>query len=165
MREIELTQGKVALVDDADYERINRHQWYTFRTGRHWYAARQSPTVGGNRHTIYMAREIMVAQSDEWVDHKNNEATLDNRHSNLRICTNSQNQANSKKRAGCSSKHKGVSWNKGTNKWMAYIKVHSKRIYLGLFDDEDDAGRAYSVAAFKHFGEFARTNMIIGDQG
>ena len=91
-----------------------------------------------------------------WGIHK----TLDNRRSNLRLCTRAQNQANKLKKPGCSSTFKGVSWNKAAKKWQASIRVSQKLIALGLFNDEVLAARSYNVAAVEHFGEFALLNEI-----
>jgi len=157
IREIELTRGKVAIVDDDMFDELNRHKWYAAWIDGHWYAMRIGPRP--KRHKISMARTIMDAQPGELVDHRDNEATLDNRRSNLRICTASQNAANSKKRANCSSKYKGVYWHKPSGKWLVQIGIHGKRIHLGYFDNEDDAGRAYNRAAIEQWGEFARTSM------
>jgi len=157
MKEIELTQGKVALVDDGIFEELSKYKWYARWDGWHWYAMRK----GAKQHTLSMARVVMGAKPGEMVDHRDNEATLDNRRSNLRICTGAQNQANRTKQDGCSSKYKGVCWNRG--KWQVRIWVHGRCISLGRFakSKEDDAGRAYNVAALLHFGEFARLNIIV----
>ena len=165
MREIELTQGQMALVDDEDFEELNQHKWHATWDGRHFYAVRTvryGPRSEGKHDTIIMARVIMGAQPGEQVDHRDNEATLNNQRANLRICTHAQNMANSKKIAGCSSKYKGVCWYGQYGKWQAYIMVNYKMIHLGYFakDKEDDAGRAYNVAALLHFGKFARLNII-----
>jgi len=163
MREIPLTRAMVALVDDEDYEKVSQYKWQANWSGGHWYAqrtVRYGPRREGKKRTILMARVIMGAKQGEIVDHRDNEATLNNRRSNLRICTHTQNLVNSKKRAGCSSRYKGVSLDKRYNNWRAYIKVNRKYIHLGCFDDEDEAGRAYNIAALLHFGEFARVNVI-----
>ena len=163
MKEILLTRGKKALVDDADFERLNKHKWQAVWDGGHWYAM-HTVRDNGKTHTIYMAREIMGAQPGEIVDHRENEATLNNQRDNLRICTHSQNQMNRKKRAGCSSRYKGVYWREDVGKWRVYIWAHGKQIALGHFDKEkeDDAGRVYNMAAILHFGEFAHLNVIGG---
>ena len=107
-----------------------------------------------------MHRVIVGARHGQDVDHKNNEATLDNQRHNWRICTNSQNQMNAKKQIGCSSQYKGVCWNRQCGKWQARIKLNGKEIWLGYFDDEIEAARVYNEAAIEHFGEFARLNDV-----
>ena len=160
MKKIELSQGKVALVDDDDYEWLNQWSWHAMNNrGWGWYAVRSSPRVDGKHHAILMHRQITDAQPEQTVDHKDRNG-INNRQENLRLCTQSQNLANQKKRAGCSSRYKGVSWCKRDNKWRAKIKVHYKNIHLGLFDDEIEAALSYNDAAAEHFGEFARLNMI-----
>jgi len=158
MKEIKLTRGKVALVDDEDFEELNEHSWHAMRAGRHWYAVRAS-RIDGKQHPIYMHRVIIDAQPGQDVDHVDMTG-LHNYRANLRLCTDTQNQANRQKQAGCSSKYKGVTWHKQHSKWMAYIRVHGKRIYLGYFDDEWEAALAYNDAALKQWGEFARLNVI-----
>ena len=88
------------------------------------------------------------------VDHINGNS-LDNRKSNLRICTHKENVRNQKLSAANTSGYRGVSWNKASKKWEAYIKVNQKRIYLGKFVDILDAARAYAKKAKECFGEFA----------
>lgn len=95
----------------------------------------------------------------EWprgnIDHKDGDPT-NNRLSNLRLCNQSQNGANSRKQENTTSRRKGVCWHKAAQKWVAQITVKGERIYLGIFDNENDAAHAYAAAAQLHFGEFAR---------
>jgi len=159
MKEIELSQGQVTLVDDDMFEELNEHTWYAMWEGRHWYAVRKSPSIDGKQHTIYMHRVVTNAQPGQQVDHANRNG-LHNWRANLRLCTGTQNRANSKKRAGCSSKYKGVCWDKHAGKWMAQIRVSGEQIYLGYFVNEIEAAFAYNKAATKHFGEFARSDTL-----
>ena len=94
------------------------------------------------------------------VDHVNGDG-LDNRKANLRICNDAQNRANSSRRKGTfSSKYKGVNWCKKLQKWVAGIGVNHKRVDLGYFVCEEDAARAYNVAAIKYHREFAQLNEL-----
>ena len=158
-REIPLTRGKVAIVDDADFERLSQSQWYAHSIGYTFYARTTTPRP--ERRTVLMHRELLGAKG---VDHINGDG-LDNRRCNLRLATGTQNQAN--KRATLSlngvpvsSRYKGVSRRKGRRRWNAAIKVQGRRISLGTFRTERDAALAYNGAAVTYFGEFARLNEI-----
>lgn len=157
MQRIPLTRGKVALVDNVDFVWLCQWHWTAMRGASTWYAYRQGGCGNGKRRTIYMHRAILDASSCDDIDHRNGKG-LDNQRENLRLCTASQNNANAKKRSKCTSKYKGVSWDK--NKWKVNIYMHGKRTYLGRFDNEILAAIAYNEAAPAHHGEFARLNML-----
>ncbi len=146
MKEISLTQGKVALVGDEDYEELNASKWCAVKRKGGWYAM--------GRTGILMHRVILEAPPGVQVDHRNHDG-LDNRRKNIRLCTSSQNNANRIKKPGCSSTYKGCSWCKARRKWQAYIYVNYKRIFLGYFAKEIEAARAYGQAALEYFGDFA----------
>ena len=156
MREIPLTRGYVALVDKDDFQTVAAHRWYAMKGdkfGNLVYAARKV----GNQ-TILMHRQITEAAPGEFVDHCNRNG-LDNQRANLRVCTNSQNQANQTLRAAkAQSRFKGV--RRSYRRWAAQIEVMGKTIYLGTFGSEESAARAYDDAARQHFGDFARTNFV-----
>jgi hypothetical protein len=161
MKYIELTQGKSAIVDDADYERLSCWKWFAHSGG---YAVRNAPMVAGVRYGIlYMHRLIVDAPTSTEVDHINGNK-LDNRRSNLRICDPSLNQANRKIRQNTTSQFKGVRYRADRKKWEARIKVKGRGMFLGYFGAETQAARAYDTAAVLHFGEFARTNFQEGQQ-
>ena len=155
MKQIELTQGKFAIVDDDDYQELNKFNWH-FHQG---YASR-NVTISGKQKTQRMHRFVTNCPDGFDVDHENHD-TLDNRKSNLRVCSNSENGRNQKVRTySKSSVYKGVNFNKKTGKWVARIKLNYKDKYLGLFTNEIDAAIAYNVAAIEMFGEFALLNDI-----
>ncbi len=160
MKKILLTRGKFAIVDDEDFEFLMQWKW---KCSGHGYAVRNKHigTVGGKRvqERIYMHRLIMNALKGQYTDHINGDG-LDNRRCNLRLCTNQQNAANSKKYSiPTSSKYKGVSWDKKNKKWRASIHV-LKTIFLGRFDSEEDAAKAYNEAAIKYHDKFSRINIL-----
>jgi len=157
VKEIPLTKGQVALVDNEDYERLMQWKWHASRSETNWYARRAIVSDGRNITTA-MHREIVDAMPGEYVDHINHN-TLDNRKCNLRKCSQSENLANQKpQRRITSSKYKGVCWYKAYNKWQVTIKVNGKSIFLGYFEQEDEAAKAYDNAAQEYFEEFAYTN-------
>lgn len=155
MKQIPLTQGKFAKVDDEDYDYLMQWRWQVLhdREGG-WYA---QTTI--NYATVRMHRLIMKAPFGTEVDHINSDG-LDNRKCNLRFCTRSQNQRNQKtRRKGTSSIYKGVWLQRNSKKWQAQITYNRRRIYLGCFTDEIEAAGAYDRRAIELFGEFARTNF------
>lgn len=153
-KEIPLTQGKVALVDDDDYERLSMYKWNAANDG---YASRAP--AGRPRPVEFMHRVILNAPPDMQADHINGNR-LDNRKVNLRLCTLTQNNRNRAKwSTATSSRYKGVSWSKQAQKWLAQITVDWRNRYLGIFLVEEDAARAYDAAAKQYFGEFARLNF------
>jgi hypothetical protein len=163
MREIPLTRGYVAFVDDADYERVTAAgPWSAHIDRRKNVYARHTMqhNAEGKQPTLLMHRFILgITDSKVKVDHRNRYG-LDNRRENLRLPTNSQNGANANKcRRGASSRFRGVSWHKRIGKWGAHIGVNRKLIHLGYFAEELDAARAYDAAAREHFGEFAHFNL------
>jgi len=165
MAEIVLTQGKVTLIDDADYERLAAHKWCACLIRNTWYAERKAynPKTG-KKHTIRMHKEVLNAKPGEQVDHINGDG-LDNTCANLRICTQAQNQMNRQKQRGTSSSFKGVSWDKGHTKWRANIAVDGRLTYLGHFFDEANAAKAYDARAREVFGQYARLNFPrLGEQ-
>ena len=155
-KRIPLTQGKFAIVDDADYESLSQYKWHATKPRHIWYAVR-TIWQNGKRCHIYMHRVILNPSPGLQSDHINGDG-LDNRRVNLRPCTRSQNLMNARKWAKCSSKWKGVYWQKQAQKWAAQIKAKGKVRHLGLFDSENEACYAYNIAACMYFGEFALLN-------
>jgi len=151
MKTIPLTQGKVALVDDDDFERLSEFKWTAMQRkwdGR-WYACRWTKPP---RQHIYMHREIMRTHKGIETDHKNGDG-LDNQRTNLRNATKSQNGFNSRRKPGASGV-RGVHWYKRHQKWVARIKLHGQEHHLGYFNEIEDAIGAYHRAALDLYGEF-----------
>lgn len=154
-KEIQLSRGKVAIVDDEVYESLARHKWHCDSIG---YAARKV-WKGFKCETVRMHRALVDAPDGMVVDHINGNK-LDNRRSNLRVCTRAQNLMNRGKQRNNTSGFKGVSYHKQCSKWMAFIKLNKRFINLGLFDTPEAAALAYNEAAKKYHGEFAKLNEV-----
>ena len=159
MKRIPLTNGKFAIVDDEDYERLSQYSWYTSK-GRNTYYARRSIKEDNKWKVRFMHHDIINVPIGFQTDHKNRKG-YDNRKDNLRICTHAQNIQNSKlnKNSRYSSCYKGVVWFKRTKKWRAYIKKKNVFTSLGYYKNEIDAAKAYDCKAKELFGEFACTNF------
>lgn len=148
MKEIQLSQGKVALVDDEDFDMLNVFKWSALCTiGKrrlNFYASRM--TGGKNSVCVYMHRIIMKPPPEMQVDHIDGNG-LNNQKSNLRVVTHRQNQQNLHFKK--SSKYPGVCWEKKKKKWMASLQISGKSKTLGCFDTEEEAHQAYVDACNK----------------
>jgi hypothetical protein len=139
MKKIQLTQGKFAIVDDADYEWLNQWKWYACADCNTYYAVRAA-YKDGKQTTVQMHRQILSLKPSDprQCDHRDGNG-LNNRRKNLRIATHAQNQHNQKPQKGGTSIYKGVSWHRHTAKWCARIGVNGQAICLGYFDSEIEA--------------------------
>jgi hypothetical protein len=153
-----------AIVDEVDLPLVAGHKWYAQRGGGgHLYAARRAAR-GDGHHLVYMHRVLAGAKPGQDVDHANRDA-LDNRRSNLRLATRSQNLANKRLLLRNTSGFKGVCFARSgpsSRPWVARLGVAGREIWLGYFDEPAKAARAYDEAAEEHFGKFARTNASMG---
>jgi hypothetical protein len=149
MKKIKLTQNKFAVVDDADFELVSKFKWCAHKEGHKFYAVTNIGKIQIRMHQVVLGRGV---------DHKNDDG-LDNRRENLRICNQSQNNANRRKFNG-TSKFKGVYYHRARNKWQAGIKFEGRYFYLGIFEKEKDAANAYNEKARELFGEFAKMNNV-----
>lgn len=152
-----LTQGKVAVVDDADYESVSQFQWHAIKKVNCWYAG--GPRNVDKHRRICLHHFIMCPPDGCRIDHIDGNGLNNQRH-NLRVCTHQQNLfAFRHKRKGTSSKYRGVAWNRQISRWVAYIQPDGKKHHLGYFDSEEDAARVYDAAARKFFGDFVSLNF------
>ncbi len=160
MKEIELTRGQVALVDDADFEGLNQwnwHAWWSPAT-RSFYAIRSVPRADGKRQCVRMHREVLglpFGGRQEQGDHINHD-TLDNRRANLRVVSCQQNNTNRRKRSDNTSGVKGVSWRKDTGKYRVQIQIAGKKIMLGQYPTLAEASDVSRRAILAYHEEFAR---------
>ena len=154
-KELTLTKGFVALVDDDDYPYLSRWKW-TYSGG---YGLRKEKR-GGKAYRIMLHRQIVNAPQGYDVDHWDGNG-LNNCRSNLRVSTRSQNSANRKIATDGTSQYKGVCLrcDRIQNPWRASVGYNNQRINVGVFASEIEAAMAYDAKARELFGEFALTNF------
>jgi hypothetical protein len=155
--------GRVALVDDADYELVSRYKWHLHEqdrgAGRRTAGpyARTGVYNPADRRTKMILMHVLITGISTGIDHANGNG-LDNQRSNLRPSGQGLNTANARAAVGKSSRFKGVRRHR-EGKWEARIRIGGCPTYLGLFAAEEDAARAYDIAAVAQWGEFARPNF------
>lgn len=154
MKEITLTQGRVALVDDEDFDWVSAWKWHARKSFGGFYAARTT-SKGGK---VFLHRAILKAPTGMYVDHINGDS-LDNRRANLRLVTHQQNMMNRVLSSSNTSRFKGVYWQNRGGRWIAKIKYNQKIRHIGTFLTEEDAARAYDTVARELFGDYGRFNF------
>ena len=152
---LRLSQGHVAIIDAHDAERVGRHSWHAVKAKKTFYARTQ---IEGR--AVYLHRFVVNAEPGRTVDHVNHDG-LDCRKENLRLATMTEQNANQRKRAGGSSRFKGVhQWvNRGKIRWRAGVQI-SGRQYRVSCATEHEAALAYNRLARQHFGQFAALNDV-----
>lgn len=155
MKRIELTHGSFALVDDNMFDVLSARSWHLCAKG---YAVTNVPGHTRRQRTVRMHRLVIGALDEQEVDHIDGNP-LNNQLDNLRLVTHQENMFNQRKRRLSSSRYKGVTWCKRSERWLAQIMKDKRNKCLGYFTDEADAARAYDDAARRLFGEFARPNF------
>ena len=162
MKEIPLTRGKVALVDDDDFEYLNAHKWYADPIRHTYDAKRRVRRPDGGWTSLYMHHAILrVDAKCSEVDHVDRNG-LNNQRLNLRAATCSQNRHNCRKPShGKTSAFIGVTLRqqKKMAKWVAQIQVAGRNLYLGIFKSETDAANARDAYACSHPELFASQNF------
>lgn len=161
----------VAIVDDEDYGFLSQFNWianmHRDRAGVNYVRARRTDrstgaTVIVNMHRVVWERAHGPVPPGMTVDHieHGEHGGLDNRRCNLRLASRRDQQGNRRKQSHAfSSQYKGVSFERRTGKWCAYIRVHGKTRNCGTFATEVDAARSYDRAARREFGQFAKVNF------
>lgn len=155
-KEIPLTRGLVAIVDEQDYELLSTTLWHATRGSslRTFYAAAYIDSK-----YVRMHRLIIPVRDGFVVDHVDGNG-LNNTRKNLRVATLSQNMFNRSAATKARSRFKGVTHHKNGGGWQAEIRANRRKYYLGFFKNELDAARAYDAAARELHGEFARVNGV-----
>lgn len=157
MKRVQLSQGKFALVDDGDFDSVNRWKW----------SFQKMPTVdgyavrvvkeNGRYRKIYLHRFLCGFPTGKVIDHVDGDG-LNNQRENLRVCVQHENISNQRKKKNNTSGFKGVSFHRRTGKWAAQITFQRVKRHIGLFPDAQSASDAYDQASKKTHGEFGLPN-------
>ena len=155
-RLIALTKGQVAIVDACEFDGLSRTVWSAWQAkpNASWYPFRSFRIDRACKSTL-MHIQIMQPPKGTEVDHRNGN-TLDNRRSNLRIATRSQQSMNTRIPTDNTSGYKGVSWDKQRQLWHSYITVDRQRTTVGFFEELLDAAHAREAKEIELFGEWRR---------
>jgi hypothetical protein len=158
-RRIYLGEGRFTIVEPRDFYWLNKFHWGLKGNSERSYAVRLVGDSNNKVKILSLHRAIMGSPAGLLVDHRNRNR-LDNRRANLRIATHAQNQFNKgKTRRKTASRFVGVTFVKSIGRWRAQIMLDRKNIFLGNFENELEAAKAYDAAAKKYHGEFARLNF------
>jgi hypothetical protein len=153
MKEIQLSQGKIAVIDDDDFERVNQYKWFLSGKTTNYAMAYVKGSGRENQRRIFLHRFIVNCPEGFQVDHINNNK-MDNRKENLRITDSFGNNRNRSISSRNTSGYKGVSFK--NNAFEAYINF----TYLGRYKTAEEAALVYNKAAKKRFGVFAKLNEV-----
>lgn len=152
MKIIPLTRGFEAMVDDEDFDWLSQRKWFA-HPGRNTIYAARTEWINGKRSTIFMHREILKPVGGKLTDHVNRNG-LDNRRSNLRECTYTQNAHNRKVMTNNTHGTKGLYWDKHRNQWRVSIQDHGKRRLIGTYPTKEQAALARTSSEITMCGEF-----------
>ena len=157
--------GNHALVDDEDFDFLNKSKWYAQKVRKKYYACRKDCNRALGKQMVYMHREILKITENKIVDHRDGNG-LKNQRNNLREATESQNRVNKIKTAKATSKYLGVYIENKKRKnsmrlfYIAQIAKDGER-FTTRHNSEIEAARSYNEMALKYHGEFANLNVII----
>lgn len=155
MREISLTQGKITVVDDEDFDRLSQWRWHARKKRNGFYACRNSYDPATQKSDkVYMHHVLISVRKGEQIDHRDGD-TLNNQKSNLRRVTRAQNLQNVRVRRHSTTGFVGVHFDKNLGRFTARIK----NSHLGCYDTAEEAARSRDDAARKDFGEFGTYNF------
>lgn len=160
MKEIKLTKGLIAFVDEEDFEFLSQFNWQAEHRGNTAYARGGIDCIKRRTIKAYMHRLIMKADNGQFVDHRDGNG-LNNQKSNLRICSRAENNRNIVSK-GKTSKYLGVdlAGRPKNRRWRAAICHNGRRKHIGHFDTEIEAAIAYNQHALLLHGEFANLNKF-----
>jgi hypothetical protein len=163
MRELQISKGCTALVDDEDFELVSKWRW-SYCKGYAVRRERYGPRKENRAKWIYLHRFVLGLTDNSGLstDHINRNR-LDCRKENLRLVSHRENCLNTPKKTykhGASSKYKGVSFNKKLKKWRARVYEHGKEMLVGNFLTEDEAALAYNAMVTKLRGNLATLNAV-----
>lgn len=163
VRLIPLTQGLFTLVDAADFPRLSQYKWLAARSGRGIFYVQRTVWMPSEKRyrKLHMHRVILGVDADTMVDHANGDG-LDNRRSNLRPATPSQNAANMRRQSRNTSGYRGVSYQPDRDKWRATIRENGVTRLIGAFSTAEEAAQAWDAAARAAFGVYAKLNFPSG---
>lgn len=161
MQLIPLSRGLFAKVSDEDFDWLSEFNWHAVECYPGKMYARRHFYFPQRCRTVFMHRLILCPLPDEIVDHQDRDG-LNNCRSNLRFCTDSQNQANAKLARVNTSGFRGVSWHAKRGHWISTAKVNGKNHYLVAFTETAPAAKAYDEFIVNRFGPFALTNQALG---
>lgn len=145
--------------EDVDLVRESRWQWFITKTSGPYARSTRDREDSVKAHRLVLG----LKRGDPSVDHKDGDG-LNNRKENLRVAGQSCNNGNrtTQSREDATSQFKGVGWDKQNKKWKVRVMKDAKEIWLGRFENERDAAMAYDKAALEVFGEYAKTNAMMG---
>lgn len=147
-----LSNGFLTFVDEADYDRVKLFTWYFHRATGY---VMGYITKGRGRKPVYLHRFILDAGPDDYTDHKDVDSKLDNRRSNIRLCTQGENNLNADSDRGTTSNYRGVSYDRTRSRWVTQYRCR----FIGYFEDEIVAAIAYDTVAKQDAPAFVRLNF------